>query len=67
MFARGVFCLMSLVVLACGVKGDPVPPTKGVDIGSGKPIILRSKEKSSVPVKTYKEDEAEEENEEKKK
>lgn len=44
-------------LLACGVKGDPLPPEKPIDIGRGRPTYkrategLRVKEKRSPPVR----------------
>jgi hypothetical protein len=56
-----------LLLASCGVKGDPVPPTKDVEIGRGRPTFKKAFEKVKVPNKTYKDYEAEEDEEEKKK
>ena len=33
---------------ACGVKGDPLPPDKPVDLGRGRPTYRRATEKLKI-------------------
>lgn len=35
-------------MLGCGVRGDPVPPQRPVEIGRGKPSYKRATEKIRV-------------------
>jgi len=38
-----------LMVSACGVKGDPLPPEKPADIGRGRPTFKRATEPLKQP------------------
>jgi hypothetical protein len=39
-----ILCLVS----GCGVKGDPLPPERPIDIGRGRPTYKRATEKINV-------------------
>lgn len=39
-----VTALLFLFVVSCGVKGDPLPPEKPVEIGRGRPTYRRATE-----------------------
>ena len=39
-----VIVLLLLFVVSCGVKGDPLPPEKPVEIGRGRPTYKRATE-----------------------
>jgi hypothetical protein len=44
-FAAAVALIASLAVLsACGVKGDPLPPEKPMEIGRGRPTYKKATE-----------------------
>ena len=43
-FSQLAMCLVALVVAGCGVKGDPVPPEKPVELGRGRPTYKRATE-----------------------
>ena len=53
----GVFVLQ----LACGVKGDPLPPESPVEIGRGRPTYKKASEEVSLPELPVTEDDDEEE------
>lgn len=40
--------ILGLLILGCGVRGDPVPPQRPVEIGRGKPSYKRATEKIKV-------------------
>jgi hypothetical protein len=47
-----------LALCACGVKGDPLPPEKPVELGRGRPTYKRAMKNVKVsPVKEDPEDE----------
>lgn len=41
---HAVVVLLLLFVVSCGVKGDPLPPEKPVEIGRGRPTYKRATE-----------------------
>jgi len=61
--------LLTLFVLNCGVKGDPLPPERPAELGRGRPTYRRAAERVKVipqPKEVLDEDdeEADEETEE---
>lgn len=42
LFFSAVFVLLSLIASGCGVKGDPLPPERPPELGSGKPTYKRA-------------------------
>ena len=56
-----VYGLLSLPLLGCGVKGDPVPPTKPPSLGRGQPTFKDAvKEIKPTPVNATPKKEGEE-------
>lgn len=51
-----MFCLW---ISACGVKGDPLPPLKPVELGRGQPSYKKASEK--IQLEKFPADEEEEE------
>ena len=43
-----VLALACFAILACGVKGDPLPPEKPVELGRGRPTYKRATEE--IPI-----------------
>ncbi len=46
---------------ACGVKGDPLPPEKPIEIGRGRPTYKKATEGIRIEKSKIKEDEDEDE------
>jgi hypothetical protein len=42
------FSVLAFWALACGVKGDPLPPEKPADLGRGRPTYKRATEKIQI-------------------
>ncbi|MBK9293728.1 MAG: hypothetical protein IPM57_04670 [Oligoflexia bacterium] len=47
-------------IASCGVKTDPIPPVKPVDIGYGKPVYKSEKEKNKIKNKASRSSDEEE-------
>lgn len=59
------FLVLTLFVLsACGVKGDPLPPEKPVDLGRGRPTYRRATEGIKIEKSIHDEEEKEEQGDE---
>ena len=43
--------IATLVLTACGVKGDPLPPKKPAEVGRGQPTYRKATEK--IPLQKY--------------
>lgn len=41
--------IMSVCIVGCGVKGDPLPPESPVELGRGKPSYIRATEGMNYP------------------
>jgi hypothetical protein len=58
-------CAILIWIAGCGVKGDPLPPEKPVELGRGRPTYKRATEgiaiekKKTVPAKDKDDDEDE--------
>lgn len=39
-----LICFFALLTSACGVKGNPLPPERPVDLGRGRPTYKRATE-----------------------
>lgn len=65
--ARQKYSLLVLLVLpllsGCGVKGDPLPPERPVEIGRGRPTYKRASEGLHVKDKRRRSAEEEEQDE----
>lgn len=53
-----------LIVCGCGVKGDPLPPEKPVDLGRGRPTYRKATEGIKIEKRSYRFEEDEEDQEE---
>lgn len=57
LFSYAGVCVALVLICACGVKGDPLPPEKPVELGRGRPTYKRATEglkiekNKTVPVK----------------
>lgn len=58
-FKLFMFAALAIVIGGCGVKGDPLPPEKPVEIGRGRPTYKRATEGIKIE-KTKKEEEEDE-------
>lgn len=56
-----IFSLLTALVSACGVKGDPLPPEKPADLGRGRPTYKKAAEKVKIIPARQNEKEEEEE------
>ena len=63
-FLKIIIAVAIVAGLGCGVKGDPLPPEKPVELGRGRPTYKRATEgikiEKKVPVKKEEEDEDDE-------
>ncbi len=53
--------LIFLHLAACGVKGDPLPPEKPVELGRGRPTYKRATEGISIERRSIHDEEDKEE------
>lgn len=61
---KGTFLLFGcLYLLACGVKGDPLPPEKPVELGRGRPTYKRATEGIPLEKATPRKEDEEEDDE----
>lgn len=51
--------IFAIVMIGCGVKGDPLPPEKPVEIGRGRPTYKRATEGIKIEKVKKEEDENE--------
>lgn len=59
------FWILTIWLLSnCGVKGDPLPPEKPVDLGRGRPTYKRATEGIEIKKSIHDEEEKEEEGDE---
>jgi hypothetical protein len=63
----GNLALAFFFILGCGVKGDPIPPTKPPELGRGQPTYRKATEKIQLqkytPVEDREKDEKDSEDE----
>ncbi len=56
--------VLFVVLSGCGVKGDPLPPERPVELGRGRPTYKRATEGIKIDKSIHDEEEKEDENDE---